>query len=133
MKQHIETITNLLLGAAYADKRLEGREIQSIERLLNRMLGTAKLPDARAQQIRGFNPAKFNPKDAATSLQSLSTEDKRRLIELVATVTESDGELDLAESDYLKRVALALGLDEAHFADLTIEILEEKELSGFFK
>ena len=132
MKQHIETITNLLLGAAYADKRLEGREVASIEALLTKLLGTAKLPTARAEQMRAFNPAKFDTTEATAALQVLPAIEKRRLLELIATVTESDGELDLDESDYLKKVALGLGLPETSFADLTLEVLEENELSGFF-
>ena len=61
MKEHVDTITDLLLGAAYSDKRLEGDEIASISQLLCKLLGTSTLPDAQTQRIGAFNPAKTTP------------------------------------------------------------------------
>ena len=49
MKQHIETITRLLLGAAYADKRLEGAEISRIEAILRQVLGGEPPPELLAR------------------------------------------------------------------------------------
>src|SRR5690606_34622928 len=68
MKEHVETITNLLLGAAYADKRLEGDEVAAIEALLCKLMGTEELPAAQADQMRAFSPAAFDAAAAAASL-----------------------------------------------------------------
>lgn len=130
MKQHIETITQLLLGAAYADKRLAGAEVTRIRALLLTLLGGGELPDTIHRLIAGFSPAAFSVHKAATELAGLSTEEKRTLLELVASVNEADDELDLAESTYLRNLAVGLGVAEADFADLTLEILEEEELRG---
>ena len=132
MKQHVETITNLLLGAAYADKRLEGNEVEAINSILNKILGTSELPEERQAQIKGFNPAKFDVASATAGLQIISTDDKRKILELIATVNDSDDELDLDESEYLEKVALGLGLQESSFSDLTIEVLEDDDLEHFF-
>ena len=130
MKQHIETITHLLLGAAYADKRLAGAEVTRIRSLLSTLLGGAEVPEALVERINHFSPAAFNVQQAAAGLGDLSTEDKRKLLELVASVNDADDELDLAESTYLRTLAVGLGMQESEFSDLTLEILEEDELRG---
>jgi uncharacterized tellurite resistance protein B-like protein len=132
MKQHVATITNLLLGAAYADKRLEGEELMAIRKVLGKILGQATLPPDRETQIKTFNPARFDAQSAAAGLTGLSDDEKRNLLELVATVTESDEELDLAESEYLRKVARGLGIAEDSIKDLTIEVLDDDELEHFF-
>ena len=130
MKQHIETITQLLLGAAYADKRLAGAEITRIRSLLSTLLGGAEVPEALLRLINTFSPAAFNVQQVATGLDGLSQEDKRKLLELVASVNEADEELDLAEDIYLRTLAAALGLAEEDYSDLTLEILAGEELHG---
>lgn len=130
MKQHIDTITQLLLGAAYADKRLAGAEVTRIRALLTTLIGGGELPESITQRIGSFSPAAFSVPRAAEELAGLSAEEKRKVLELVASVNDADDELDLAESTYLRNVAVALGVPEADFADLTLEILEEEELRG---
>lgn len=132
MKAHVSTITSLLLGAAYADKRLEGKELDSIRSILNKIMGTDELPAAQEDQIKSFNPAKFDVAGATSTLQVLSSDDKRKILELIATVNESDDELDLDESEYLGKVARGMGLAESSFSDLTIEVLDDEDLEGFF-
>lgn len=130
MKAHIDTITDLLLGAAYADKRLQGDELQSISAMLCKLLGTDALPQAQTDRIGAFNPAKFDVKAAAGRLRFESAENKRKVLELVASVSESDDEIDMAEDAYLRKVAAGLGLSDADIKDLTIEVLEDDELGG---
>jgi uncharacterized tellurite resistance protein B-like protein len=129
MKEHVETITNLLLGAAYADKRLQGDEVASIRGLLTKLLGVDSLPSAQSDQIATFSPAKFNADEAAGSLKVLSADDRRRVVDMVAAVHESDEELDLAEDAYLKRVAKAIGLSDDEIGELTLDV-EIEELAG---
>lgn len=130
MKQHIEQITQLLLGAAYADKRLAGAEITRIRSLVSTLLGGAEVPDGLLRLINTFSPAAFNVQQVAAGLDGLSQEDKRKLLELVASVNDADEELDLAEDIYLRTVAAALGLPQEEFSDLTLEILGGDELHG---
>lgn len=130
MLEHIDTFTDLLLGAAYADKRLEGREVSTIRALLERVVGESPLPAELDARIRAFNPAKHDPRGAAATLWFLSHEDKRAVVDLIAKVTEADGEIDLAEDDYLGKVALGLGMSTEEIAELTIQIIEDDELDG---
>lgn len=129
MKQHVETITNLLLGAAYADKRLEGAEVTRIRSLLSTLL-EGDVPERLLGQIHSFSPAAFKVQEAAAALVDLDAADKRRLLELVASVNDADEELAVAEDDYLRKLAVALGLQESEYKDLTLEILEDDELRG---
>lgn len=130
MKQYIETITQLLLGAAYADKRLAGAEITRIRSLLSTLLGGAEVPESLLHLINRFSPAAFNARQAAAGLGGLGVDDKRKLLELIASVHDADEELDLAEDVYLRTVAAALGLAEGEYRDLTLEILEDEALRG---
>jgi uncharacterized tellurite resistance protein B-like protein len=132
MKQHIETITQLLLGAAYADKRLEGAEVARIEAILRTVLG-GDPPAELTASLRSFSPAAFNVHAVAATLTGLEANDKRRLLELIASVNDADDELDLAEDAYLRHVALGMGVAESEIADLTIEVLDDEELFGMLQ
>lgn len=133
MKAHIDTITDLLLGSAYADKRLEGGEIAAIEGMLCKLLAVDALPQAQKDRITGFNPAKFDATAAAGRLRFESAENKRTVLELIASVSESDDEIDMAEDAYLRKVAAGMGMSDADIADLAIEVLEDDELDGILK
>ena len=129
MKQHIETITQLLLGAAYADKRLEGAEVKRIEAILRQVLG-GEPPAEVSAQLRSFNPATFNVHSITTTLRGLDPADKRKLLELIASVNDADEELDLAEDAYLRHVAIGMGVPESEIADLILDVLDDEELFG---
>lgn len=133
LKDQIDTITDLLLGAAYADKRLEGDEIDAISNMLCHLLGVDELPDAQRARMKGFNPAKHDAVAAAKSLGALDDGEKRKLLDLVASVNESDDEIDLDEDAYLRKVAKGLGVSDDELGDLALEILEEDDLDRFFE
>lgn len=130
MKQHIDTITDLLLGAAYADKRLAGSELNTIETLLSKVLGVDELPAAQQRRITSFNPARFDVAAAAGELKALSELDKHKLLDLIGSVNDSDDELDFDEDAYLRKVASALGLSDDEVDHLQIEVLDDESLAG---
>lgn len=129
MKAHIETITDMLLGAAYADKRLEGRETEKIRALLMKLVGSTRLPDEVEDRFKSFSPAAFDV-DAAGKKLRMAGNDRRKVLEMVAAVTESDDEIDLAEDRYLRDLARAMGLHESKFRDLIVDFQEIDELEG---
>jgi uncharacterized tellurite resistance protein B-like protein len=133
LKDHIDTITDLMLGAAYADKRLEGEESDAIANILCHLLGVDELPDAQRSRMRAFNPAKHDPVAAAKSLGPLDEAERRKVLDLVASVNESDDEIDLDEDVYLRKVAKGLGVSDEELGDLALEILEEDDLDRFFE
>lgn len=129
MKEHIETITDLLLGAAYADKRLEGRETDEIRKRLRKLAGKDELPEAIEARFKDFSPAAFDPEAAGKELAGLGDK-RRKVLEMIAAVTESDDEIDLAEDRYLRQVAEGMGLPDKQFRDLVVDFHEIDELEG---
>ncbi|WP_052548374.1 TerB family tellurite resistance protein [Enhygromyxa salina] len=129
MKDNILTITDLLLGAAYADKRLEGNETAKIRSLLAKLIGTTTFPAAVEARFKDFSPAAFNIEKAAGNLAGLGSE-RRKVLEMIAAVSESDEEIDLSEDRYLRRAAEAMGLAAKDFRDLVVDFQEVDELEG---
>jgi uncharacterized tellurite resistance protein B-like protein len=129
INDHILTITDLLLGAAYADKRLEGRETDQIRALLTKLSGKPTLPTDVEARFKSFSPAAFNVEAAGKQLAGLG-DDRRTVLEMIAAVTESDEEIDLAEDRYIRAAALGMGLDEKQFRDLVVDFNEIDELEG---
>lgn len=132
MKEHVQTITNLLLGAAYADKKLEGEETKIIEKLLCKLVGTEQLPIAQSSQMRSFSPAAFDLDSAASSLAGLDEGDKRKVLEMVCAVHDADEELDFAEDAYLRKVAIGLGINPDEISGLALDMSEIDEMDGIF-
>jgi uncharacterized tellurite resistance protein B-like protein len=130
MKQHVQTITNLLLGAAYADKKLEGEETKAIEQLLCKLVGSEQLPIAQSSQMRSFSPAAFDAESAAKSLASLDSGDKRKVLEMVCAVHDADEELDFAEDAYLRKVASGLGIAGDDISSLALDVAEVDGMEG---
>jgi uncharacterized tellurite resistance protein B-like protein len=114
-------ITDLLLGAVYADDRLEGSEDEAVRKLLAKIVGAEKLPVEIEARIANFEPDDFDLDASAAAFESTDDVGKRKLLELVAAVFDSDGEVDFAEDDYLRHLAGALGMDEAEWTDLAIQ------------
>ncbi|NVB41592.1 TerB family tellurite resistance protein [Pseudenhygromyxa sp. WMMC2535] len=129
MNEHVETITDLLLGAAYADKRLEGQEKQKIRELLLKLIGAEALPEAIESRFKSFSPAAFDVAAAGQRLADLGPE-RRKVLEMVAAVSESDEEIDLAEDRYLRKVGEAMGLADKQFRDLVVDFQELDDLEG---
>ena len=132
LKEHIDTITDLMLGAAYADKRLEGKELDAIRNMLCKLLGVDELPEAQAKRIKSFNPAKHNPVTAAKSLGELTEDEQTKVLDLIASVNDADDVIDMDEDAYLRKVAEGLGVTGDRLDSLTIEIIEEDDLDSFF-
>jgi uncharacterized tellurite resistance protein B-like protein len=125
-----ELIADLLMGAAHADKHLDGREYGVVMKLLAQVMDLKELPDEMINRLDNFAPNNFNPVDATKSLGLAEDEEKRKLIELIAAVTEADEVLDLDENEYLEKVAGALDLSRPSYSDLTVEILSVDNLKA---
>ena len=125
-----ELIADLLMGAAYADARLDGREYRVVKALLAKVTNVEKLGADMEGWLRGFARKKFDPVEAAKSLGLETEQKKRHLIELIAAVTDADGVFDLDENAYIENVAKALELPKERYADLTIEVLTVENLQN---
>jgi protein-disulfide isomerase-like protein with CxxC motif len=130
MSTRNEMIADLLMGAAYADKELDGRELDTVKALLAKVTGQESLSPEMSDRLRRFNPNRFDAAATAKALGLTDNRQKRYLIEMIAAVTEADDNLDLAENEYLETVAEAMALPRQTFTDLTLEILSVENLEA---
>lgn len=129
MSDRILSLTDLLLGAAYADKELKEQEKAEVRALVKELAG--EVSAEVEERINSFDPAQFDLKAAAAPFFVDSEDEKRKLLFLVSAVNESDEELDLAEDEYLRDLAKELDLPKSALAGLTMEI-ESEELKQTF-
>lgn len=119
--ESILTITDLLLGAVYADGERSGEEVQTVRDLLRELLDTKDLPEALDARIAHFEPGDFSLDECAGAFAAAEPARKRRLLELVAAVRDADGEMDVSEDEYLVSLAKALGMKESEYSDLALD------------
>ncbi len=127
LTDRIHIVTDLLMGAVHADGTLEGREEEAVRRLLTELLGGKSLPADVAARMKAFDPAGFDLAKSAAAFAGDPQARKRRLLELVAAVGDSDEVIDSAEDDYLVALAGHLGMKREDYADLALEIEELRE------
>lgn len=133
MSTKIELISDLLMGAAYADNELDGREVKVVNGLLAKIMGLPKITPDIESRTKSFDPKAFDASKAAIALNLKSELEKRQLIEVIAAVTEADGVIDFDENTYIETVAGALGLSKQAISAFTIEILSVEELESVGK
>lgn len=123
-------LSELLLGAAYADKELKDQERDEVRSLLQGLAG--EIPAEVDAKIKSFDPAAFDLKATAANFKGDSEDDRKKLLFLVAAINEADDEIDFAEDDYLRDLADALGLPKSALEGLTVEV-ETEELKETFQ
>jgi len=124
LTDRILPLTDLLLGAAYADQELKDQERDAVRALLEELVG--ELPVEVEQRVAAFDPKAFELAAAAAPFRGDSEDDRSKLLHLVSVVNEADEEIDFAEDDYLRDLCKALGLPASALAGLTVEMdLEE--------
>lgn len=120
-----QALTDLLLGAAYADDHLDDREADRVQELLAYM-AEGKVPAELESQIDSFDNNAFDMQKTAAVFKGDSLEEKTHLLSLVAAVHDADDELDLAEDDYLQALAAALGVPQSALGGLTVKVEVEE-------
>lgn len=126
VRDRIDVITDLLLGAAHADRRCPTSEQQAVRELLCELLLTDTLPPEIEARIRRFDPERFDLARAAADFTADPPMQKRRLLELVGQMCWSEGEYHLEQDDYIRALGEALGMQPDEYADLVIDYeLEE--------
>jgi uncharacterized membrane protein YebE (DUF533 family) len=126
-------LADLLMGAAYSDSHLDGKEVARVKEILAQVSGGELSPTVQ-QRIDTFNPTAFNAestvrlmiKEIGSVIES--KEEKKKILEFVASVHEVDEEFAFEEDEYLHKVAGALGLDPADYGDLSLEIISVEEI-----
>ncbi len=127
-------ITDLLVGALYADETMTGEEDEAARRLLADLLciGPEALPAHVDERIRGFRPETFDLGATARAFLEDPPMAKRRLLELVSQMAHADGVLDLSEDQFLRDLAQHLGMEPSEYQDLVLDY-EIEELRASFR
>ena len=124
----VDVLADLLMGAAYSDEKLDGREVDTVREKLATWLEVDEIPEKLQERLDAFDPKSFNLDVTASLLHLDDQAQAYKVLELVAAVNEADGELDLAEDQYLQSLATVLGLAESEYADLKLEILAIEDI-----
>jgi uncharacterized tellurite resistance protein B-like protein len=130
ISDRILPLCELLLGAAYADKELKDQEKDKVRELLEEL--STDLPTEVEMKLASFDPKGWDMKEAAHAFSGDSEDDRKKVLQLVAAVNESDDELDIAEDEYLRSLGEALGLPKAALEGMTVEV-ETEELKPMFE
>lgn len=126
-----QALCDLLLGAAFADEHLDDREAERVQELLAYMLD-GKVPAELEARIDSFDPESFDLMKCIAVFKGDSADDRAHLLSLIAAVNDADEVSDLAEDEYLQKVAKALGLPMSALAGLTVKV-EVEEMKTRFK
>ncbi|MDQ3034912.1 MAG: hypothetical protein M3Y87_21065 [Myxococcota bacterium] len=121
IRDRILVITDLMLGALYADATMTGEEDRAARELLAKLLlcTPETLPEDVDTQLRGFSLLTFDIELAAKEFLRDPPMKKRRLLELLASLTDKDG-TDLREDEYLRDLAQCLGMEPEEYEDIVL-------------
>jgi uncharacterized tellurite resistance protein B-like protein len=114
-------VTDILLGAAFADSYFAGAERDKIKELLTELIGGDALPAGVLTRIDDFDPDHFDLAATAQAFVDDPLINKHNLLELVAAVHDADEEIDLAEDSYIHDLADAIGVAADEYADLVLD------------
>ncbi len=121
VRDRIGVITDLLLGAVYADGQFVAAEQAAVRRMLCDLTVRTELDPEVEARILAFDPSSFSIAAAADDFAADPPMNKRRLLELVAQLCLADGEMDLSEDDYLHTLAHALGMRPTEYQDIVLD------------
>lgn len=117
----IRPIADLMMGAAYSDDHFCEHEEITVRRLLCRLLGTNDLPEELQQHIAAFKPDEFDLETSVEAFAARSRTTRRRLLELVREVCDSDATYALPEERYMLDIVASLAIDPDMYRDLVVE------------
>ena len=115
----INILIDLFMGAACADSGCGDTERDYVRRLVADLLCTRELPPQVSDQIDHFDSDSFDLRGAVSDFLREPPMNKRRLMELVAYVTLSDGSQSIEEDRYIRDLGHALGMPVEEYRHLT--------------
>lgn len=117
-------VAELLLGAANADGDFDGHEAEAIGDILRDLVPGGSLPHEVTGHLARFDVDDLEVAKATAALLTLSVADREAILGLIVKVVEADEVHDLAEDEFIHEVAIALGVDETHYTQYTIDMIE---------
>lgn len=134
VRDRILVLTDLFMGALWADDEFSEDEQKAVRKLLADLLLVTPetLPSTVEDRIVHFDPLTFDLEAAALDFEADPPMAKRRLLELVALMVDADGVVDMAEDEYLRKLAGLLGMEYEDYDDLVLDF-EVEELRESFE
>ncbi len=120
VERHINLIADLFMGAASAKGPVSAIERDYVRRQLEDLLSVSSLPPSVADHVERFDPMAFDVNAAARTLYAEPPMRLRRLLELCAFVTVSDGAMAPQQDRYIRKLGSAFGMSEDEYRDLTL-------------
>lgn len=111
--REVAAIGELMLGAAWADGEKGAVEIITVAELLKDFIDVDHIPTLVARRLERFDPKTFDVAAACRELTSTDDSDRLAVLQLVARVIGADSVFHPSEVEYIKRVAVGLGIDPA--------------------
>ncbi len=121
MEDRVNAVCDLLMGAAFADKKFDDAERKVVEEHLASLMPDGKLGEELTERIAKFAFEELDPVEMAAKFSEDSKEDRIGLIEIISSVSAADEEYDFAEDEYLLTVAAALKLSREDVAEFALE------------
>lgn len=109
--REVSALGELMLGAAYADGDKGAVEIVAIAEQLKEFIDIDHVPNLLARRMAHFDPNTFAVEAACAQLRLENQDDRLAVLQLIAKVVGADNILHPAEIAYLRRVAVAIGID----------------------
>lgn len=113
-------LTDLLLGAVYADGEFCEREQRMLRDVLRRLLHVEELPEELERHIESFDPHTFDARAAAARFAASTNMGRRELLEVIDEVCNADGRLELDENAYMLTLAVALAMNPDEYRGIVV-------------
>ena len=122
VRDRIAVLTDLFLGAVWADDEFSEDEQVAVRALLGELLEVdpSALPDPVEARLRDFEPLSFDLASAAAEFANDPPMAKRRLLALVGRMVDADGVVEVQEEQYLRELAGHLGLEHEDYSNLSL-------------
>lgn len=135
LRDRILVIVDLLMAALSCDGTIVGEEDQAARRMLSELLlcKPDQLPAHVEERIRSFRLIEFDMDRTVGDFLRDPPMKKRRLLELIAKLSDADGQHDLRESDFIRDLARALGMAKEEYEDLVLHIEFEESVDERMK
>lgn len=126
-EDQLEALAELLLGMAYIDDELEDEEFDLVYEMLDG-LTPGKMPEFLDDYILTFDPDALDVKTTVARLGFTEPNQRRVVLNMLASIAEADNVLAMSESDFLKEVGQALGANPDEYELMMIDVLSEDDL-----
>ncbi len=114
-------LTELLLGACYADGTFCEKEQEALRSLLGRLLQVSELPPEIEDRIRTFDPTTFDARAAARRFVETTRAGNRPLLEVICEICTADARLELCENEYMLALVVALEMAKEDYEGLAVK------------